>query len=227
MSLLEAAIGLLSPPECVGCGLEGSALCDHCQSSNILPFGLRCWRCNSLSNQSRTCPSCRKVGSPSHVWITTTYEGLARDLVRKYKFGHLRAGALPLAEMMGQTCLGANLNINNHLVVAVPTATSRVRTRGFDHSLLLAKQISRRLGLKSAAALGRLGQDSQIGTGRDQRLKQSAGQYFVRSPWQVRGQSILLIDDVITTGGTMLSAAYELRQAGAIRVDALIFAKRL
>ncbi len=136
-----------------------------------------------------------------------------------------------MAKMMGDVLLDNYRSIGvkypNYLVVPVPTATSRVRQRGFDHSILLAKHLARQLNLNYSQTLGRLGQASQVGTGRADRLKQPAGQYFVRTPWQVRGQSILLIDDVITTGGTLLSATQELRRAGAIHVDALIFAKRL
>lgn len=231
MSLLETAIGLLSPPQCVGCGSEGSSLCNDCSIAKILPFGPRCWRCNALGENTRTCRSCRHVVGPSSVCITTTYHDLSRDLVRKYKFGHQRAAAIVISKMMSETFLrygeSINLKNSNYLIVPVPTATSRVRRRGFDHSVLLAKHLGRQLGLDWAQALGRLGQGSQVGTGRTERLKQSSGHYFVRSPRQVNGQKVLLIDDVITTGGTLLSASQALRRAGAVRVDALVFAKRL
>jgi ComF family protein len=231
MSLLESTIGWLSPPQCVGCGFEGSSLCKSCSTTRILPFGPRCWRCGSLTNHAKTCTTCRRLGGPSYVWITTVYDGLSRDLVRKYKFGHQRAAVIPISTMMSSTFInyvnGLTPESLNYLVVPVPTATNRVRQRGFDHSVLLAKHLSKQLGFSYAQALGRLGQASQVGTGRAERLKQSAGQYFVRSDWQVQGQRILLVDDVITTGGTLLAASHALRRAGALRVDAVVFAKRL
>jgi ComF family protein len=231
MSLLESTIGWLSPPQCLSCGSEGSSLCEDCSAAQILPFGPRCWRCSSLTSHSRTCAACRRLGGPSYVWITTTYHSLSRDLVRKYKFGHQRPAAIPISKMMTNTFTGYAEDLTaerpNYLIVPIPTATSRVRQRGFDHSVLLARHLSKQLGLSYAQALGRLGQASQVGRGRSERLKQSAGQYFVRSNWQVQGQRILLVDDVITTGGTLLAATDALRRSGALRVDAIVFAKRL
>ena len=115
----------------------------------------------------------------------------------------------------------------DYIVVPVPTATSRLRQRGFDHSALLAKSISRNLRLPYSAALGRLGQERQLGAPRSQRLAQPAGNYFIKRPAEITGRDVLLIDDVITTGGTIIECAKILRAAGARHVDALVFAKKL
>src|SRR5437868_12744363 len=103
MSVLEAAIGWLAPPQCLNCGLEGSALCTNCSDSLIKAFGERCWRCNSLSPGCRTCQNCRHLGAPSFVWITTDHDNTARDLLSVYKFGHQRAAVEPIARMMVKT----------------------------------------------------------------------------------------------------------------------------
>lgn len=232
MSLLEAAISWLAPPQCIGCGVEGSALCSNCSADNILPFGPRCWNCNVLGISSRTCLSCQRLGPLRHVWISTIYDdGVTKDLVRKYKFGHLRAAALPLSQIMADTVLmypaTTGQQKQSHLVVPVPTASIRIRQRSFDHTVLLARHVSRQLGMEYGQVLGRIGQTAQIGAGRSERLKQAASQYHVVRPKQVYGQNILLIDDVLTTGATLLSAAAQLRRAGATNVDAVVFAKRL
>lgn len=231
MSVLEAAIGWLAPPHCLTCGAEGSALCELCSSSEIIPHGSRCWRCGSLSELSRTCERCRWLGSPTQVWITTDYENTAKELISLYKFGHLRAAAIPLASLMGQTFLASNddtrLSKINYLVAPVPTASSRVRQRGFDHTKLLAKTISQHLGFPIGYPLVRIGQQRQVGTKRSDRLAQALSSYKVKDSAAVAGRNILLIDDVVTTGGTIIAATKALRAAGAKRVDALIFAKKL
>lgn len=231
MSILESAIGWLAPPHCLVCGEEGLAVCVECFTTGITPFGARCWHCDALSKGGRTCPKCRYVCGPSRLWITTVYETISAELVHLYKFGQLRAAAIPMVDMMARTFLNFNdpetTGEANYLVVPVPTATSRARQRGFDHSALLAKLLSQRLGLQKACALGRLGQARQFGAPRAQRLSQQTDNYFVRHASLVVGRNILLVDDVLTTGGTIIAATKALRAAGARSVDALVFAKKL
>lgn len=231
MSIIESAIGWLAPPLCVSCGEEGSVLCEACISSEIIPFGTRCWRCGSLSERSRTCTSCRSGTPPRCVWVSTDYIGAAKDLLVAYKFGHLRAGASAIASLMAQTFKSFNsdqmMHKKRYLVVPVPTATSRVRERGFGHSELLAKHIARELHLELCSALRRSGQQRQVGARRVDRILQIKDSYYVRSGDKVRGRNVLLIDDVLTTGATLQATTKALRQAGALHVDALLFAKKL
>lgn len=230
MSIMETLIGWVAPPQCVSCGDEGSVLCLGCSTSEIIPFGEHCWLCNKVNISARTCGAC-SPSSPRHVWITTNYEGAARQLVKVYKFGHQRATADTISGLMTETLFDFNdqseLDKLNYLIIPVPTATSRIRRRGFDHNFLLARQLSRKVGFQYTNALGRLGQSRQLGAKRFDRLTQPRGKYFVRQPKTIKGRNILLVDDVVTTGATIREVTKILRQNGAKRVDALIFAKRL
>jgi ComF family protein len=165
------------------------------------------------------------------VWITTNYEDAAKDLVKVYKFGHQRIAAQTLSQLMLGTLHDFKDSLGlaklNYLIIPVPTATSRIRRRSFDHSALLAKTIGRELNAQFANSLGRLGQKRQLGAKRSERLVQPEGNYFVRDPKSIRDRNILLIDDVVTTGATLKAVTKVLRAAGAKRVDALVFAKKL
>lgn len=228
MSIFELTIGWLAPPSCIGCGEEGELLCEPCIQSDILPYGERCFLCGAISIRCRTCKKCRQ-SSPRHVWVATDYAGAAKELLKTYKFGHTRQAARPLSRLMADELQQFNSDTDidgaNYLVVPVPTASSRVRARGFDHSYLLAKGLASQLNLKYSPALGRLGQARQVGAKRAERIKQQTAQYFLRRP--VQGQNILLVDDVVTTGATLRSATKTLRAAGAKKVDALVFAKSI
>lgn len=228
MSFFETAIGIIAAPECLSCGAEGAALCTVCSDSLILPFGERCWRCNALSPNCRTCPSCRHTGAPAFVWISTNHDGSARDLLSLYKFGHQRAAAQSIARIMVRTLQEfSTVPSQNLLAVPIPTATSRMRERGFGHAELLAKKIAAKTGMQYSPALRRLGQVRQLGSKREDRLKQLNASFFAKNPKIIAGRSILLIDDVVTTGGSITAGARTLRAAGAKSVDALLFAKRL
>jgi ComF family protein len=152
-------------------------------------------------------------------------------MIQIYKFAHQRVAANSISELMAETFLTYNsaedLANNNYLVVPVPTATSRVRQRGFDHSTLLAGMVAKRLNLKSSKAMIRLGQSRQVGKTRTERFRQAEGRYLVIKSKEVLNRNILLVDDVVTTGATLSSAAKALRSAGAKKLDALVFAKRL
>lgn len=220
---------MLAPPVCVGCGVEGYALCMLCQETEILPYGEKCWRCGRMTERAATCNSCSYLHSPRFIWISTDYAGAAKELVKIYKFGHLRTAAVPMAAIMKDTLLQYNtdeeLNKKNYLIVPVPTATKRIRQRGFDHAVLLAKEISHLLKLNYGDYLARLGQNRQVGASKAQRAKQLERAFHIKNTALITGRNILLIDDVITTGATLTELAKTLRMAGAKSINALVFAK--
>jgi predicted amidophosphoribosyltransferase len=81
--------------------------------------------------------------------------------------------------------------------------------------------------IEYSLALRRFGQTRQLGAKRENRLTQLNGSFAIRNPRRIQNRKILLIDDVLTTGGTLIAASKALKAAGAKQVDALVFAKRL
>jgi ComF family protein len=107
------------------------------------------------------------------------------------------------------------------LLVPVPLHRSRLRTRGFNQALLLARALGRRRGLPVVAkALARVrATTAQSGLGASERRRNLQGAFVVRRPGAIRGHSVVLIDDVLTTGATADGCARALRAAGATTVD--------
>jgi len=107
------------------------------------------------------------------------------------------------------------------LLVPVPLHVNRLRTRGFNQALLLARALGRHRGLEvTARALVRL-RDTHIQPGLSavERQRNLRGAFAVRSPDTVTGRHVVLIDDVLTTGATADACASSLCAAGAARVD--------
>jgi len=116
--------------------------------------------------------------------------------------------------------------ISGSAVIAhIPTATNRVRMRGYDHTYLLARALSRSSTLPFRVLLARVGQTHQVGASRTERLKQLEGAFRPVHANAIEGRHIVLVDDVLTTGATLEAAARSLKRAGAQSVSAIIFAE--
>jgi competence protein ComFC len=223
MHMLDRFISLLAPHCCVLCGAEGSILCPWCSPEVVEPIPPRCYRCKKISPDYKTCASCRSTSRLRNVWVASDYNGAVKQTVHAYKFERARAAAHPIAEIMSAVLPYFD---NEIIVTHISTATSRRRLRGYDHAELLAKQIAAISQQPYRALLARSGQTRQVGASRDVRLKQLAGAFRVVQPQRVKGRSVLLVDDITTTGATLESAAELLRTHGAKHVDAVVFAQK-
>jgi ComF family protein len=111
------------------------------------------------------------------------------------------------------------------VIVPVPTATSRVRLRGYDQAVLIAKALAQQTRHEYVPCLRRVGQQRQVGASRTQRLQQMEQSFLVGDTTAFRGRHVVLVDDVMTTGATLESAAAIVKAAGAKRVEAVVFAR--
>lgn len=223
MSILERFISLIAPHQCLGCGYEGAVICDWCLPDFATALPARCYKCRSQTDNSLVCKKCRPKSRLKHVWVRTSYEGLAKRLIHDFKFERKQAGALPIVRLMTE-CLP--FLSPDTIVTHVPTAPARIRQRGYDHARLLARDLAHSQDLSYASLLHRVGKTRQVGASRAQRLQQLEGAFQITKSEKIRGSVILLVDDIVTTGGTLEAAARSLRQAGAKRVEAVVFAQK-
>jgi len=138
------------------------------------------------------------------------YEGPARELVARLKYRNHRAAVdwmgAALAELVGAEAVD--------VVTWAPTTPDRRRARGFDHAEVLARRVAHHLGRPCRRLVRRLPGPPQTGRTSVDRRRGPAFEP-VRS---VRGRTVLLVDDVVTTGATLASAGRVLRSAGAVSV---------
>ena len=222
MTALEKIISVIAPYECESCGAEGFVLCKTCEDKLLSPTPPRCYRCRAFSVGSRVCKSCKSNSALRCVWVGSEYSDFSRKLVGLLKFDHVRGAADDMARYLAKQFPELP---QNAVLVPVSTASSRVRSRGYDQAILLCRELGKHSRLKTIPHLARMGQSRQVGTKRGQRLKQLEGAYRLRYASLIKGAHIILVDDVLTTGATIEMAARDLRKAGAKHVDAVVFAQ--
>lgn len=196
-------LAFVAPHDCLGCGIEGALLCSVCLAG--LPLaGLQ-----KLAGSDLT-----------KVYSVTSYTGVAKDLLWRLKSYGAQEAALIMAEAMSKY-----LPEGRCYVVPIPTASSRVRQRGYNQAKLLTRELSKFGNSAVLDCLVRHGQAHQVGAGREQRVHQLSGAFRLKSPLLIRNAHIILVDDVVTTGATLEVVAELLKHAGAARVDAITFAQ--
>lgn len=197
-------------------------LCAWCMPDAVPVQPSRCYRCHVLSQDSETCSKCRSDSPLRYVWVRGTYEAAAKELIYRMKFERAKAASLLVAELMDESIPYLPTDT---VVTYVPTATSRIRTRGYDQSKLLAKGIAKQRDLQLQNLLIRRGQSRQVGSSRKHRIEQATHNYLTTSS-SLNIDTVLLIDDITTTGATIEAAAKQLKQAGVKRVYGAVFAQK-
>lgn len=222
MLLLTPLLSLLAPHECLGCLAEGKLLCHACRSG-LEAAKSRCYHCQDDTLGFSTCAECRQRTSLARVRAAVAYEATAKDLVWKLKFGRAQAAAREMADMMAP--LLSPFAASDMIITHAPTATSRIRQRGYDQAALIARALAWQTGLPYAPLLVRTGQHKQVGADRSRRTGQLEGAFRPIRARTIRGAHIIMVDDVVTTGSTLQAAAGALHRAGASRVEAIVFAQ--
>jgi ComF family protein len=222
MQLLERIVRVFAPHTCVGCGAEQDLLlCEGCRQS-LAPVPSRCYRCKAVTAAYAVCRECRPRTALRQVVVYAHHTGLAKELVHRMKYERAVSGIAEAAELLAERLPDLPDDV---VFVHVPTATSRVRTRGYDHAALLARQLGRLHGAPVRTLLARVGQAHQVGASRAERLRQLQGAFRAVRLETIVGRHIVLVDDVLTTGATLEIAARVLKKAGAAKVDAVVFAQ--
>ena len=197
-------LDLLYPPRCAFCHKfvkDGSVrICCSCEAQ--LPFT------KDYGKQ--------KIEFVTQCVAPLYYEKDVRDSLRRYKFDGCTGYAKAYAPLVAD-CIRQTISDKFDVLSWVPVSRKRLRERGYDQSELLAKAVAKEMNLKAGPVLRKIrNTQPQSGTGSaEKRRANIAGAYSVLKPELVQGRSILLIDDIVTTGSTVRECAKTLGLAGA------------
>lgn len=204
-----------------------------------LLFPPRCPICGEMKEHQDICPQCQEsmpwIGAGEHpaqgeffqdCYAPLWYRGQVRASFHRFKFGGRRIYDQCYATLMVQ-CIEDRLEPKPDYIVWAPISRRRLGRRGYDQSLLLAREVSNQLEIPLLHGLEKWRDTPPQSTLHEisARRANSLGAYRMRKDVSVEGKNLLLIDDVLTSGSTLSECARILRTAGAAQVRCLTFAR--
>ncbi|HET8721073.1 MAG TPA: ComF family protein [Nitrospira sp.] len=234
------AVRAVLPIDCMSCDRPlrrdpTPYFCDACWDGITPLSGPRCACCDqpfaspaaSISTPGHRCQSClQRPPAYDRAWTLYPYSPPLQDAICALKYRSVFGLVNPLAAL---TIRALPEELAPDVIVPVPLHSSRLRTRGFNQSLLIADRLGRHLRRPvSATDLVRtIATEPQTSLTRAKRMRNLRLAFAVRRNAAFSGRRVLLIDDVFTTGTTLNECAKVLRSAGAASVSALTLARTI
>jgi ComF family protein len=241
MSITQKLLDVLFPPRCevcgsfLGVGAERTGLrkafCDSCLEKFVSIEGPICPICGvpfSSQGPDHYCETClRRPPAYDCIRALYRYEGPVSAAVHAYKFRKTIRLAGVLGRAMGRYAARWLGHSPEYLTVPVPLYPGRLRKRGFNQSALLARQVARAASTGLDLYTFRRVRDTpaQSRLGKRARRRNVRGAFLATDPARFDGKTVVLVDDVATTGSTLHECAVVLKRAGADAVLCLVFAR--
>lgn len=235
----EHACNVIFPRRCVLCGENLLAdalpeLCGDCKQTLHINDSASCRLCGQSIDGSLVeagivkCGQCRIKEPPLEATVFgLRYEGAARELIHKFKFCGRERLAASIAHLL---CARLHRSVKMDgidMVVPVPLHISRLYSRGYNQSYLLAREVASvfALPLEAASIFRKHATPAQWSQTRAERFKNMKNAFGMRKNSAIGGKRLLLVDDIMTTGATMFEAARLLKKSGAMAVVGALAAR--
>lgn len=222
-------LDVVFPKFCLACGKEGYWLCQECRETKLLFRAPACPICSKRNFSGVVCEACAERCALRRFLAPFSYhDGLVRELIHTYKYEGVRELKRTFAEEVLKFLEFYGVKVPpSAVLVPIPLHRSRERERGFNQAKLIADELGTRWGVGVASLLKRKrATEQQIEMASySKRRENVAGAFEVKDPAACSGQTVILVDDVSTSGATLYEAARALREAGARTVWAIAIAK--
>ena len=232
----KVLLDFVLPSRCAACGeivADVHSFCAECWTRIDFLGSAGCQTCGTPleATDAGTCAAC--LARPPRIARTraaVAYDDLTRGLAIRLKYGRKVALARTMARFMAPLVAvddDGQATTIDPVLLPVPLHRSRLWQRGFNQSALIARELSRRTGLNCNPFLLRRKRRTPPlkGMGQSQRRRTVTGAFEVPERAKIRGRTIILIDDVMTTGSTAEACARTLQRAGAARVELICWAR--
>ncbi|OVE77169.1 hypothetical protein BVX99_03345 [bacterium F16] len=232
---LSKLLNIVFPDMCPLCSErqpeDGKPICSTCFSDLSIIHGRTCTKCGGplLTEHAR----CRECTDSPRVWWQSAvsafcFDGLSREAVHRFKYH----GDVSLIPFLSDACISAwNERCPDKTVdciVPVPLHWLRKLRRGYNQSEMICTEISQALSAPMIRAVKRVRwTPPQAQLSKSKRQNNLKNAFLVSNQERIRGKSLLLVDDVMTTGSTLNECSRQLVKAGAAEVNILTIARRL
>ena len=231
---MNLILDFLFPKKCVGCGKFETYFCQDCVS-NILQTDLVCPKCERLAIGGATHPICKRRYGLDGLWSLGIYQNPLKSAIQTLKYKKVQDLAAVLVDILVeywarfQPFVFDQIKKNRGegwVVIPVPLHFWRENNRGFNQSSLIGQMLSKSLSLAYCDALKRTRYTKpQVKLKGKERYQNIRGVFAIANSEQLKANSVLLIDDVWTTGSTLRECCYILKRAGAKKVWAITLAR--
>lgn len=238
--LLNYTLELVFPKKCVICGRFNDAgfngyLCKKCLTAIPVNHSFECIVCKRLISLGKTCNLCTKTNSIDQLLVVADYKNQTLiKLIKLFKYRFIQELGFPLFLLtkkyliqLAKTKKFSFLE-KNPIVLPVPLNTRRLNWRGFNQSDILADLLAENFQLeKGVDIISRTGKSKPQADIEEKakRLKNLKGLFKIISAGKIVGRTVLLIDDVCTTGATLNECAKILKENGAKKIIGLVIAR--
>ncbi|HET9946519.1 MAG TPA: ComF family protein [Patescibacteria group bacterium] len=223
-----ALLDYLFPKNCVGCQKWGAYICPNCFSGISFETIPTCYVCQKQSITGLTHPKCLGKYTLDGVFPVVLYKGIIKKLLYQFKYEpYLSDLKTILSEIMYEGLIQQEIFMKKALSQAVfspiPLSVKRRKERSYNHAELLSQELGKKLGVLTQATLKRIKETKpQYNLGRQERRQNLKDVFGMKTKGVV---SVVLVDDIVTTGATLLEAAKILKKNGTQTVYAAIFAQ--
>lgn len=224
---LRQLFDLIAPPVCVSCQKVGAEWCKACRRDVVWVDAPVChWCGNGVASPLTMCKACFRKPLPIQVRAALWHIGPIRPAIHRFKYEKQRGLTYAFAEIMAQGW--SRWQLSADLLIPIPLHPRREMARGYNQAQLLAEALASLLNIPSENhALFRLRDThAQAELGQADRLVNVRAAFSALTP-KIIDQHIVLIDDVCTTGSTLVHAAHALLQAGAATVRGFVLSRAL
>ena len=224
-SFFEKILFYLSVPKCVGCGekidIDDFGLCKNCEEQFRIKSDRNCSRCSKRLNECSCSPKYLKDNHVSHLfkcfrYIINDENRPHNNLIFSLKKDNRSDVVKKLSTLLADSIQNFGNDISDFVITNVPRRKISIKKYGLDHSKELAKNVARILGLEYKSLLISRSKRQQKTLRGEERIHNA--EFELKRKSVIKGKSIIIIDDIVTTGASMGRCAKILRKSGAKKI---------